>query len=190
MLNDPNPRVGVAAELALHSITPPFKLNPVIPAKLVLVPPTAMDVLPMVTVLLVVASVTPSAVLRLATVGLPNHVATPEPNDVIPVPPRATANVPVVPVERGSPVQFVSVPLVGVPRIGVVSVGDVAHTKLSEPVKVLPASVSSALENACTVLPMALVNISVPLCSGSDQMTEPDNEPGNSSVPVASAPLV
>ena len=40
---------------------------------------------------------------------------------VVPVPPRATESVPVVPFTMGSPVQFVSVPEVGVPRTGVVS---------------------------------------------------------------------
>jgi hypothetical protein len=41
---------------------------------------------------------------------------------------------PLIPVETGSPVQFVSVPDVGVPNIGVTSVGEVANTLAPEPV--------------------------------------------------------
>ena len=54
-----------------------------------------------------------------------------------PVPPLPTGSVPVVPVDSGSPVQFVSVPLVGVPSNGVTSVGDVARTGAPEPVAVV-----------------------------------------------------
>jgi hypothetical protein len=70
---------------------------------------------------------------------------------VKPVPPFATGNVPVTPVDNGNPVAFVSVPLCGVPRIGVTKVGLVANTLLPVPVfvtltKFLDASVATALE--------------------------------------------
>jgi len=79
----------------------------------------------------------------------------------VPVPPFATASVPVTPVDKGSPVAFVSVPLEGVPntppfttgapaeptltanavggvpRIGVTNVGEVDNTTLPEPVDVV-----------------------------------------------------
>ena len=53
----------------------------------------------------------------------PKAPATPVPNAVIPVPPLATLNVPVVPLTIGNPVQFVNVPDCGTPRIGVTKVG-------------------------------------------------------------------
>jgi hypothetical protein len=91
------------------------------------------------------------AASRLALLGVPNHVATPVPNDVIPVPPLATGRVPVTPVVSGKPVQDVSVPEVGVPRIGVTSVGLVLITTEPEPVialltRFLLASVNTACD--------------------------------------------
>jgi hypothetical protein len=70
---------------------------------------------------------------------------------VVPVPPLASGNVPVTPVDNGKPVAFVNVPLCGVPRIGVTKVGLVANTLLPVPVLVtltnaLDASVATALE--------------------------------------------
>ena len=58
---------------------------------------------------------------------------------VAPVPPLATGNVPVTPVDSGKPVQFVNVPDVGVPRIGVISVGLVAKTSAPDPVSSVTA---------------------------------------------------
>lgn len=48
--------------------------------------------------------------------------------DVCPVPPLATGNVPVTPVDNGKPVALVNVAADGVPRFGVVSVGLVLKT--------------------------------------------------------------
>jgi hypothetical protein len=56
---------------------------------------------------------------------------------VTPVPPFATSRVPVTPVVKGRPVQFVSVPEVGVPRIGVTKVGEVASALAPLPVEVV-----------------------------------------------------
>jgi hypothetical protein len=64
----------------------------------------------------------------------PNAVATPVPNEVIPVPPRDTGKVPVVPPSIGRPVALVNVALEGVPRAGVTSVGLLANTTAPEPV--------------------------------------------------------
>lgn len=58
----------------------------------------------------------------------------------------AAASVPVTPVERGSPVAFVSVPEAGVPRTGVTSVGDVANTSAPVPVSSVTAAIRLALD--------------------------------------------
>ena len=54
---------------------------------------------------------------------------------VWPVPPLATASVPVIPVVSGRPVQLVRTPEVGVPRSGVTSVGEVDRTTATVPVE-------------------------------------------------------
>ena len=90
-----------------------------------------------------VSSVT--TVARLALDGVPNHVATPVPNDTIPVPPLATGNVPVTPVVNGSPVTFVMTPDAGVPSAGVVRVGLVNVLLVNVSVVALPTNVSEAL---------------------------------------------
>lgn len=69
-----------------------------------------------------VSSVT--AVARLALLGVAKKADTPEPS-------------PDTPVEIGSPVQLVRVPLAGVPNVGVTNVGDVANTKAPDPVSSL-----------------------------------------------------
>ena len=56
------------------------------------------------------------------------------PASVAPVPPLATAKEPVIPVERGSPVAFVSTSAEGVPKLGVTNTGLVAKTLLPDPV--------------------------------------------------------
>ena len=56
---------------------------------------------------------------------------------VWPVPPLATASVPVTPVVSGRPVQLVITPEVGVPRSGVTSVGEVDNTTSPVPVEVV-----------------------------------------------------
>jgi hypothetical protein len=77
-----------------------------------------------------------TAAARLAELGVPKKVATPEPRLVIPVPPLATGKVPVTPVVKGNPVAFVKVADDGVPRAGVTNVGLVDKTLLPEPVDV------------------------------------------------------
>ena len=89
-----------------------------------------------------VSSVTAAA--RLAEDGVPSQVATPEPKDVIPVPPLATGRVPVTPVVRGSPVVLVSTPDAGVPKAGVTKVGDVANTAAPVPVSSVRAAAKLA----------------------------------------------
>ena len=66
-----------------------------------------------------------TAEARFALEGVPKKVATFEPN-------------PDIPVETGSPVQFVSVPAEGVPILGVVRTGDVENTRFVEVVPVAP----------------------------------------------------
>jgi hypothetical protein len=103
-----------------------------------------------------VSSVTADA--KLADDGVPKKVATPAPKlvipvppfpagsvpvtlvvkltkvvDVEPVPPLAIANVPVIPVLSGKPVQLVNVPALGVPKLGVVNTGDVVSAILPDP---------------------------------------------------------
>ena len=55
----------------------------------------------------------------------------------VPVPPLATGNTPVTPVDKGRPVALVSVPLEGVPKAGVTSVGLLDNTALPVPVEVV-----------------------------------------------------
>lgn len=87
------------------------------------------------------------------------HVPSPRQNvdEEALVPPLrfATGRLPVTPVERGSPVQLVSVPLVGVPRIGVTNVGVLANTRAPEPVSSLitPLSCKDVVEANCARLP-------------------------------------
>jgi hypothetical protein len=72
--------------------------------------------------------------------GLMERTVEPVPVEVVvPVPPRATDKVPVVPATIGRSVAFVSVALEGVPRAGVTSVGEVAKTKLPVPVSSVTA---------------------------------------------------
>ena len=76
--------------------------------------------------------------MGVTSVGDVERTLEPDPVEVVtPVPPLATASVPVTPVDSGKPVQLVSVPLVGVPRMGVTSVGDVARTFAPDPVEVV-----------------------------------------------------
>jgi hypothetical protein len=88
-----------------------------------------------------VSSVT--AVFKLADVGVPKKVATPVPRLVMPVPPLAADKVPVTPVVKGKPVQFVSVPDAGVPNVGVTKAGLVN--------KVAIESCLVVLVEACTI---------------------------------------
>lgn len=68
-----------------------------------------------------------------------------------------TDKFPVTPVERGNPVQFVSVPLVGVPRTGVTSVGVLANTFAPVPVSSVNAAAKfvelGVAKNAATFAP-------------------------------------
>jgi hypothetical protein len=57
----------------------------------------------------------------------------------VPLPPLATAKIPVVPVERGKPVALVNVTLAGVPSVGVTNVGELANTKAPVPVSSVTA---------------------------------------------------
>jgi hypothetical protein len=87
--------------------------------------------------------------------------------EVNPVPPLATGNVPVTPVDKGKPVALVNVPLCGVPRIGVTKVGLVANTLLPVPVlvtltKPLEASVATALEAVRLVKIGCALNDAIP----------------------------
>jgi len=67
--------------------------------------------------------------------GLVERTLLPEPVELVtPVPPLATANVPVTPVVIGNPVQLVKTPADGVPMFGVVNTGLVDNTMLPVPV--------------------------------------------------------
>jgi hypothetical protein len=92
------------------------------------------------------------------SVGLVDNTTLPEPVDVVtPVPPLATASVPVTPVVNGRPVQLVNVPLDGVPNTGVTKVGLVANTNAPEPVSFVTAAARLALDgvakNVATPVP-------------------------------------
>jgi len=95
-----------------------------------------------------VSSVTAEA--KLADDGVAKNVATPVPS-------------PLIPVDTGSPVQFVSVPDVGVPSAGVTSVGDVANTSEPEPVSSVTADARLAedgvAKNVATPVPKPLTPV-------------------------------
>jgi len=137
-----------------------------------------------------VSSVTAAA--RLADDGVPSHVATPVPNDVMPVPPRATLSVPVVPATIGKPVALVKTPLAGVPRAGVTSVGELAKTSAPVPVSSVTAAARFALEgvprNAAIPVPNDVMPVP-PLATGRVPAT-PDARftVGVASVTAAPAP--
>lgn len=77
----------------------------------------------------------------------------------VPVPPRATGKVPVVPASIGKPVALVKVPDCGVPSIGVTSVGDVANTAAPEPVPSVnaPAKLAEVNEPSEVALPVEVI---------------------------------
>jgi len=93
----------------------------------------------------------PVALVSVAEVGVPNTGVTnvgevertvlPEPvEEVTPVPPLATGNVPVTPVVSGNPVALVRTPDAGVPNAGVVSVGAVKVLLVKVCVLVVPTT--------------------------------------------------
>jgi hypothetical protein len=79
--------------------------------------------------------------------------------DVKPVPPLATGNVPITPVDNGNPVVLVNVPLVGVPKTGATSV-----LLVSVSVVAFPTRVSVAAGSVRVVVPATAVacNVVVP----------------------------
>jgi hypothetical protein len=92
----------------------------------------------------------------LVIVGLVPNTLAPEPVDVVtPVPPLVTPKVPVIPVDNGKPVAFVSTAAVGVPKAGVVNAGLTARTTAPVPVEVVtpvpPEVTGSALINTASV---------------------------------------
>jgi hypothetical protein len=108
----------------------------------------------------------PVQLVSVPEVGVPSNGVTnvgdvfktllPEPVLVVtPVPPLETPSVPVIPVDKGRPVQLVSVPEVGIPSSGVTKVGLVARTTEPVPVAVVtpvpPDVTGSALTNDASV---------------------------------------
>jgi len=76
--------------------------------------------------------------IGVTNVGLVDKTILPEPVEVVtPVPPLATGNVPVTPLDKGNPVALVNTPLAGVPSIGVTKVGLVDKTTEPVPVEVV-----------------------------------------------------
>ncbi|UOF80688.1 ribonuclease E [Caudoviricetes sp.] len=92
-----------------------------------------------------------TAAAKLALDGVSKKVATPAPNDVIPVPPLATGSVPVTPLASGNPVALVRTAADGVPSAGVTKVGLLANTSAPLPVssEITPAS-SAEVVAECT----------------------------------------
>jgi hypothetical protein len=91
-----------------------------------------------------------TALARLALEGVARKVATPVPS-------------PLIPVETGRPVQFVSVPEAGVPRAGVTSVGDVANTKAPLPVSPVTADAKFALDGVARNVAMPVPSPETPV---------------------------
>jgi hypothetical protein len=127
------------------------------------------------------ATGSPVQLVKVPDVGVPNNGVTrvgdvlstllPEPVDVVtPVPPLVTPRVPVIPVDKGSPVQLVKTPDAGVPNAGVVNVGLemvglVARTTDPVPVAVVtpvpPDVTGRAFTNAASVAANRGVTIEV-----------------------------
>jgi hypothetical protein len=109
------------------------------------------------------------------------HVPSPrqnvEPDALVPLFKLATGRLPVTPVERGSPVQLVRVPLEGVPSAGVVSVGLVSVLFVSVSV---PASVAS-------VPVVGSVTVPEPATAVASMIVDPDVVPATASLPTAPA---
>jgi hypothetical protein len=89
---------------------------------------------------------------RFALLGVASAVATPAPS-------------PVTPVEIGSPVQLVRVPLAGVPKIGMVRVGLLAKTRAPDPVSFRTAAARLAefgvVRNAATPVPSPVTPVEI-----------------------------
>lgn len=97
---------------------------------------------------------------------LPKNVTSP-PIDANPVPPFDVPSVPVTPELNGSPVQFVSVPLVGVPNSGVTRVGLVANTKAPLPVSPVTAEAKFALDGVPSHVATPAPSPDIPVLTGS-----------------------
>lgn len=98
-----------------------------------------------------VSSVT--AVLKFALLGVARNVAIPLPS-------------PETPVDTGSPVQFVKVPLVGVPRTGAIRVGVSAKTAAPTPVSSVRALLRLALDGVAKNVATPVPNPEMPVESG------------------------
>lgn len=88
-------------------------------------------------------------VLRFVLDGVANHPATPE-------------NIPETPVDIGSPVQLVNVPLDGVPSAGVTSVGLVANTTAPDPVSPVTAAAKFAVDGVAKNVATSVPNPDTP----------------------------
>jgi len=97
------------------------------------------------------------------SVGLVDRTLLPEPVEVVtPVPPLATAKVPVA-FATGILVQFVRVPEVGVPSTGVTKVGEVERTTLPDPVEVVtpvPPLATARVPARVIAPPVAVLGVS------------------------------
>ena len=90
-----------------------------------------------------------------------------EPKDVNPVPPFATGNVPVTPVDNGNPVQFINAPADGVPMFGVVRAGEVANTSAPDPVSSVIALARFALDGVAKKVAIPVPRPDTPVEIGS-----------------------
>lgn len=151
---------GVAKKVATPAASPLIPVLTGNPVQLVKVPDvgvpktgdTSVGVLAKTLAPVPVSSVNADA--RLAEEGVAKNVATPAAN-------------PETPVEIGSPVQFVNVPLVGVPRTGVVNVGVFAKTKAPVPVSSVTAVAKLALEGVARKVDTPVPSPEMPVLTGS-----------------------
>jgi hypothetical protein len=159
--NAPEPVSSVTAALRLalegvpsHVATPvPSDVSPVPPLLAASVPAMVIVPDPVIGPPEVVRPVVPPETSTLVTVPEPAGVAqVPSPLqnvlDEADVPEFrfVTGRLPVTPVVRGRPVQFVSVPDAGVPRTGVTKLGDVASATAPEPVVPFERSLAANCE--------------------------------------------
>ena len=158
------PRFGVVNVGEVDNTTEPEPVLVVTP-----VPPFAAGSVPVTPVV----SGRPVALVSVTDAGVPNAGVTSvgefdnttEPDPVLvvePVPPFPTGRVPVIPVERGSPVAFVSTAEDGVPSAGVTNDGEVASTTEPLPVDaVAPVPPFATVNGFCNV---RLLKVGVGYC--------------------------
>ena len=130
----------------IAGVVPPLEETGEVPVTDVTVPPLVEAAMVIEPAPLVIVTFDPAVrVVRVNPVPLPMSIWPFDGEVVKPVPPLATGNVPVTPVDNGKPVTLVITPEAGVPKAGVTNVGPVANTTAPVPVSPITAAAKFAL---------------------------------------------